>query len=290
MGLLGIFRSSSVSAISWAPASPTATPGRLHSLQRSAKPRTSSSLQRRGQLVDRGEVEGALAIMACSKTTWASPSSSPISTPTIRSSTAPLSTCTRWATISYHVLDGIQPVTLTKPTSPERTVRSPPSSTARRVVAVPNPFPARASPATSTSTAATGPASTAASLWKRSLVTRHGAGPLRLVAELGVGAATHSTLQLALGVAACRRPRRGLHGHGCRLPVGLLQQERDERPRHHPRGAARRHIRPDGSDRLRQHLEPIRSTRQPRSAPLRRGPLGSFRDAFVHSGRPSPSQ
>ena len=49
-----------------------------------------------GDLVDRDTVEGAQAIRSLLADDWVSPSSGPISTPTIRSSTAPLSTCTRW--------------------------------------------------------------------------------------------------------------------------------------------------------------------------------------------------
>ena len=50
-----------------------------------------------GQLVDRGEVEGGLAIRSLLEDDWGFPDRRvPISTPTIRSSTAPLSTCTRW--------------------------------------------------------------------------------------------------------------------------------------------------------------------------------------------------
>ena len=58
-------------------------------------------------------------------------------------------------------------------------------------------------PTSSTSTAATGPTSTACTRSRARLAVRHGRGTAHgLVAELGVGTVTHSALQMGLGLAA----------------------------------------------------------------------------------------
>ncbi len=157
-----------------------------------------------GQLVDRGEVAGGEAIMSLLKDDW----NFPVVESDLDPSNPLVNTATEYmyqmATISYHTLNGTQTVVLTEAdlTGDDGTVATEYTCNAD-TVAVPDPFPAegvtcdfnvdgrywtdfdRADPVQ-------GKAREQA--WSG---TAHA-----LVAELGVGAATHSTLQLALGVAA----------------------------------------------------------------------------------------
>jgi hypothetical protein len=157
-----------------------------------------------GQLVDRGEVEGAQAIMALLEDDW--------NFPVVKGDLDPndplVNTATEYmfqmATIVHHTLTGTQTVTLTEDdlTGDDGTVATEYTCNGE-TIQVPDPFPAdgvtcefevdgrywtgfdRMDPVQ-------GQARDMA--WSG---TAHA-----LVAELGVGAATHSTLQLALGVAA----------------------------------------------------------------------------------------
>jgi hypothetical protein len=108
------------------------------------------------------------------------------------------------ATISHHVLDGVQTVTLTADdlTGDDGTVATEFDCNGD-MVAVPNPFPAEGVTCdfnvdgrywTGFDRSVPVQAAARDQAWSG---TAHA-----LVAELGVGAATHSTLQLALGVAA----------------------------------------------------------------------------------------
>jgi len=156
-----------------------------------------------GQLTDRGTVEGAQGIMSLLEDDW--------NFPVVDSDLDPndplVNTATEYmyqmATISYHTLNGTQPVVLTEAdlTGEDGTVATEYTCNGE-TIAVPDPFPAdgvtcdfevngrywtgfdRLDPVE-------GQARDLA--WSG---TAHA-----LVAELGVGAATHSTLQLALGVA-----------------------------------------------------------------------------------------
>ncbi len=157
-----------------------------------------------GQLIDRGEVEGAQAIRSLLEDDW--------DFPVVEGDLDPgdplVNTATEYmyqmATISYHTLHGTQTVVLT-----EDDLTGEDGTTATEfdcngeTVSVPDPFPAdgvtcefevdgrywtgfdRDDPVQSKARDMA---------WSG---TAHA-----LVAELGVGAATHSTLQLALGVAA----------------------------------------------------------------------------------------
>ncbi len=157
-----------------------------------------------GQLVDRGEVEGAQAIRSLLENDW--------NFPVVESDLDPndplVNTATEYmyqmATISFHVLNGTQTVTLT-----ERDLTGDDGAVATEfdcngeMVAVPKPFPADG---------VTCDFKVDGRYWTgfdRSLPVQAQARDMAwsgtahaLVAELGVGAATHSTLQLALGVAA----------------------------------------------------------------------------------------
>jgi hypothetical protein len=157
-----------------------------------------------GQLVDRGEVEGAQAILTLLEDDW--------NFPVVQSDLDPndplVNTATEYmyqmATISHHVLDGVQHVVLTADdlTGDDGTVATEYDCNGE-TVAVPDPFPAEG---------VTCDFSVDGRYWTgfdRSVPVEAAARDQAwsgtahaLVAELGVGAATHSTLQLALGVAA----------------------------------------------------------------------------------------
>ncbi|MGZ8786195.1 MAG: hypothetical protein ACXW1Y_11615 [Acidimicrobiia bacterium] len=157
-----------------------------------------------GQLVDRGEVEGAQAIRSLLEDDWDFPvveADLDPDDPLVNSATEYMY---QMATISYHTLHGTQTVTLTEAdlTGDDGTVASEFDCNGE-TVAVPDPFPAegvacefqvdgRYWTGFDRSDPVQGKARDMA--WSG---TVHA-----LVAELGVGAATHSTLQLALGVAA----------------------------------------------------------------------------------------
>ena len=97
-----------------------------------------------------------------------------------------------------------------------------------------------------------------------------------LVAELGVGAATHSTLQLALGVAALLA---GLGVVCTVMGVAFIWDTRRkgkiDRPGHHPRGTAQGHTRQDGRDRLTAKIESIPSSSTTPVGPSSEGPTGA---------------
>ena len=155
-----------------------------------------------GQLVDRGEP--ATGILTLLKDDW--------NFPVVESDLDPndplVNTATEYmyqmATISYHTLHGTQTVTLTESdlTGDDGTVASEYDCNGE-MVAVPTPFPADG---------VTCDFNVDGRYWTgfdRSIPVQAQARDMAwsgtahaLVAELGVGAATHSTLQLALGVAA----------------------------------------------------------------------------------------
>jgi hypothetical protein len=157
-----------------------------------------------GQLVDRGEVEGAQAIRSLLESDW--------NFPVVESDLDPndplVNTATEYmyqmATISYHVLNGTQTVTLTEDdlTGDDGAVATEFDCNGE-MVAVPTPFPADG---------VTCDFKVDGRYWTgfdRSIPVQAQARDMAwsgtahaLVGELGVGAATHSTLQLALGVAA----------------------------------------------------------------------------------------
>jgi len=157
-----------------------------------------------GQLVDRGEIEGAQAIMALLTDDWGYP----VAQGDLNPDDPVVNTATEYmyqmATISYHTLHGTQTVTLTEDdlTGDDGTVATEFDCNGE-TVAVPNPFPAEG---------VTCDFNVDGRYWTgfdRSVPVEAAARDMAwsgtahaLVAELGVGAATHSTLQLALGVAA----------------------------------------------------------------------------------------
>ena len=157
-----------------------------------------------GQLVDRGEVEGGLAIRSLLEDDWGFPiveSDLDPNDPLVNSATEYMY---QMATISYHTLHGTQTVTLTEGdlTGDDGTVASEFDCNGE-MVAVPDPFPAEG---VSCDFSVDGRYWTG---FDRSVPVEAAARDMAwsgtahaLVAELGVGAATHSTLQLALGVAA----------------------------------------------------------------------------------------
>lgn len=157
-----------------------------------------------GQLTDGGKVEGAQAIMSLLKDDW--------KFPVVQGDLDPkdplVNTATEFmyqmATISHHTLDGTQHVVLTeaKLTGDDGKVATEYDCNGT-MTAVPTPFPAdgvacdfKVDGRYWTGFDRTIPVEAQARdmAWSG---TAHA-----LVAELGVGAATHSTLQLALGVAA----------------------------------------------------------------------------------------
>ncbi|MDP9463309.1 MAG: hypothetical protein M3P52_01690 [Actinomycetota bacterium] len=157
-----------------------------------------------GQLVDRGEVEGAQAIRSLLVEDW----NFPVVESDLDPSDPLVNTATEYmyqmATISYHVLNGTQAVTLTEAnlTGDDGTVATEFDCNGE-MVAVPTPFPADGVTCdfnvdgrywTGFDRSIPVQAQARDKAWSG---TAHA-----LVAELGVGASTHSTLQLALGVAA----------------------------------------------------------------------------------------
>ena len=157
-----------------------------------------------GQLVDGGEVEGGLAIRSLLEDDWGFPivdSDLDPNDPLVNTATEYMY---QMATIAMHTLHGTQNVVLTEQTSRVTTARSPLSSTATaRWLRFPTPFPADG---VTCEFAVDGRYWTG---FDRSIPVQAEARDMAwsgtahaLVAELGVGAATHSTLQLALGVAA----------------------------------------------------------------------------------------
>ena len=157
-----------------------------------------------GELIDRGTVEGAQAIMSLLKDDWSFPVVDGDMDPNDPLVNTASEYMFQMATISYHVLNGTQNVTLTEAdlTDPDGNLATEFTCNGE-TVAVPDPFPAdgvtcefevngRYWTGFDRSDPVQGQARDMA--WSG---TAHA-----LVAELGVGAATHSTLQLALGVAA----------------------------------------------------------------------------------------
>jgi hypothetical protein len=157
-----------------------------------------------GQLVDRGTVEGAEAIMSLLENDW----DFPVVSGDLDPNDPLVNTATEYmyqmATISYHTLNGTQTVTLTEQdlTDDDGTVATEYTCN-DETVQVPDPFPAegvtcdfevngRYWTGFDRSDPVQGQARDMA--WSG---TAHA-----LVAELGVGAVTATTLQLALGVAA----------------------------------------------------------------------------------------
>ena len=157
-----------------------------------------------GQLVDRGEVEGGQAIRALLEDDWGFPvveSDLDPNDPLVNSATEYMY---QMATVSYHTLHGVQAVTLTEAdlTGDDGTFATEFDCNGE-MVAVPDPFPAEGVTCdfnvdgrywTGFDRSVPVEAIARDQAWSG---TAHA-----LVAELGVGAATHSTLQLALGVAA----------------------------------------------------------------------------------------
>jgi hypothetical protein len=157
-----------------------------------------------GQLVDRGTVEGAQAIRSLLEDDWDFPiveADLDPDNPLVNSATEYMY---QMATIAYHTLNGTQTVVLTADdlTGDDGTVATEFDCNGT-AVAVPDPFPAEGVSCDFevggrywTGFDRTDPVQGKARdmAWSG---TAHA-----LVAELGVGAATHSTLQLALGVAA----------------------------------------------------------------------------------------
>jgi hypothetical protein len=157
-----------------------------------------------GNLVDRGTVEGAEAIMSLLEDDWGFP----VVDSDITASDPLVNTASEYmfqmATISYHVLNGTQMVTLTEADLTDEDGNVATEYTCNgETVAVPSPFPAEG---------VTCEFEVGGRYWTgfdRSDPVQAQARDMAwsgtahaLVAELGVGAATHSTLQLALGVAA----------------------------------------------------------------------------------------
>jgi hypothetical protein len=157
-----------------------------------------------GQLTDRGTVEGAQAIMSLLEDDWGFPVVSgdlDPDDPLVNSATEYMY---QMATISYHTLNGTQLVTLTEDdlTGEDGTVATEYTCNGE-TIAVPDPFPTEGVTCefevdgrywTGFDRSDPVQAQARDMAWSG---TAHA-----LVAELGVGAATHSTLQLALGVAA----------------------------------------------------------------------------------------
>ena len=157
-----------------------------------------------GNLVDRGTVEGAEAIMSLLEDDWGFP----VVDSDISADDPLVNTASEYmfqmATISYHVLNGTQMVTLTEAdlTDEEGNVATEYTCNGE-TIAVSSPFPEEG---------VTCEFEVGGRYWTgfdRSDPVQAQARDMAwsgtahaLVAELGVGAATHSTLQLALGVAA----------------------------------------------------------------------------------------
>ena len=156
-----------------------------------------------GQLVDRGEVEGGLAIRSLLEDDWGFPiveSDLDPNDPLVNSATEYMF---QMATIAFHVLHGTQNVVLTEQalTGEDGTVATEYDCNGE-MVAVPDPFPADG---VTCEFAVDGRYWTG---FDRSIPVQAEARDMAwsgtahaLVAELGVGAATHSTLMMGLGIA-----------------------------------------------------------------------------------------
>jgi hypothetical protein len=157
-----------------------------------------------GQLVDRGTVEGAEAIRSLLEDDWNFPvveSDLDPDDPLVNSATEYMY---QMATIAYHTLHGTQTVVLTEEdlTDEDGTLATEYTCNGE-TVPVPDPFPEEG---------VTCEFQVDGRYWTGFDRTDPVQGKARdmawsgtahaLVAELGVGAATHSTLQLSLGVAA----------------------------------------------------------------------------------------
>jgi hypothetical protein len=157
-----------------------------------------------GQLVDRGTVEGAEAIRSLLEDDWNFPvveSDLDPDDPLVNSATEYMY---QMATIAYHTLHGTQTVVLTEEdlTGEDGTLATEYTCNGE-TVPVPDPFPEEG---------VTCEFQVDGRYWTGFDRTDPVQGKARdmawsgtahaLVAELGVGAATHSTLQLSLGVAA----------------------------------------------------------------------------------------
>jgi hypothetical protein len=155
-----------------------------------------------GQLVDRGEVEGGLAIRSLLEDDWGFPivdSDLDPNDPLVNSATEYMY---QMATISYHTLHGTQLVTLTEADLTGDDGVATEFDCNGEMVPVPTPFPAEG---------VTCEFEVDGRYWTgfdRSVPVEAAARDMAwsgtahaLVAELGVGAATHSSLQLGLGVA-----------------------------------------------------------------------------------------
>jgi hypothetical protein len=156
-----------------------------------------------GELVDRGTVEGAQAIMSLLEDDWNFPVVDGDMDPNDPLVNTASEYMYQMATISYHVLNGTQNVTLTEADLTTDGVLAETYTCNGEEIAVPTPFPAEG---------VTCEFEVGGRYWTgfdRSDPVQAQARDMAwsgtahaLVAELGVGAATHSTLQLALGVAA----------------------------------------------------------------------------------------
>lgn len=203
-----------------------------------------------GQLVDRGEVAGGQAIRSLLEDDWGFPiveADLDPNDPLVNSATEYMY---QMATISYHTLNGTQTVVLTEAelTGEDGTMATEYDCNGE-MVAVPDPFPADGVTCdfdvngrywTGFDREVPVEAAARDAAWSG---TAHA-----LVAELGVGAATHSTLQLALGVAALlaglgvvctvtgaaflweTRRRNKAEGLPDTIPEALLQDRPDQRP------------------------------------------------------------
>lgn len=156
-----------------------------------------------GVLIDRGEVEGGAAIRSLLEDDWGFPiveSDLDPNDPLVNSATEYMY---QMATISFHTLNGTQPVVLSEADLTGDDGIATEFDCNGEMVPVPNPFPAEGVTCefevdgrywTGFDRDVPVEAAAREMAWSG---TAHA-----LVAELGVGAATHSTLQLALGVAA----------------------------------------------------------------------------------------
>lgn len=156
-----------------------------------------------GELIDRGTVEGAAAIRSLLEDDWGFPvvdSDLDPDDPLVNSATEYMY---QMATISYHTLNGTQTVVLNEADLTGDDGLAAEFDCNGAMVAVPDPFPADG---------VSCDFEVAGRYWTgfdRDVPVEAAAREMAwsgtahaLVAELGVGAATHSTLQLALGVAA----------------------------------------------------------------------------------------
>lgn len=156
-----------------------------------------------GELIDRGQVENAEAIMSLLKDDWNFPVVEGDMDPNDPLVNTASEYMYQMATISYHVLNGTQTVTLTEADLTNDGVLAETYTCNGEEIAVPTPFPAEG---------VTCDFEVDGRYWTGFDRMDPVQGQARdmawsgtahaLVAELGVGAATHSTLQLALGVAA----------------------------------------------------------------------------------------